>query len=163
MADRAIRPRHEREGFDCGKPSLNDFLHSLVGQYEKRGLGRTYVAVLEREKRVQGYYTLASGGVDAASLPPKQAKKLPRHTVPVVLLARLAVDQSVHGQGLGRLLLRDALDRSVALSEELGMHAVVVDALDADAKAFYDRFGFMPLLDNALRLFLPSSTIRSAT
>jgi GNAT superfamily N-acetyltransferase len=153
---------HVREGFDCGKPSLNDFLHALVSQYEKRNLGRTYVALREGDQRVLGYYTLASGAIDAESLPAKQAKKLPRHAVPAVLLARLAVDRSVHGKGLGGFLLRDALTRSLDLSERLGIHAVVVDALDAEAKVFYERFGFLPLTDGAMRLFLPLSTIRLA-
>jgi len=153
---------HVREGFDCGKPSLNDFIHALVSQYEKRNLGRTYVALQGEDRRVQGYYTLSSGAIEAGSLPANQAKKLPRHAVPVVLLARLAVDQSVQGRGLGGFLLRDAMTRSLDLSEKLGIHAVIVDALDAEAKTFYERFGFMLLTDDNMRLFLPLSTIRSA-
>jgi predicted N-acetyltransferase YhbS len=153
---------HAREGFECGKPSLNDFLHALVSQYEKRNLGRTYVALQEGDQRVLGYYTLASGAIGAAGLPAKLARKLPRHNVPVVLLARLAVDQSVHGRGLGSVLLRDALTRSLDLSEQLGIHAAVVDALDAEAKTFYGRFGFLPLTDDEMRFFLPLSSIRSA-
>jgi GNAT superfamily N-acetyltransferase len=154
--------RHVREGFDCGKPSLNDFLDALVSQYEKRNLGRTYVALRGEDRHVLGYYTLASGAIETESLPANQAQKLPRHAVPVVLLARLAVDQSVHGRGLGSFLLRDALTRSLDLAEKLGIHAVVVDALDAGAKTFYERFGFLPLTDDAMRLFLPLSTIQSA-
>ena len=73
---------HVREGFDCGKSSLNDFLHGLVSQYEKRNLGRTYVVIGEGARRVVGYYTLASGAIDATSLPAQHAKKLPRHPVP---------------------------------------------------------------------------------
>ena len=157
-----LGPDDVREGFDCGKPSLNDFLLALVSQYEKRNLGRTYVAHQDGDRRVLGYYTLASGSIDAESLPAKQARKLPRHAVPVVLLARLAVDRSVHGRGLGGFLLRDALNRSLDLSEKLGIHAVVVDALDAEANAFYQRFGFLPLTDDDMRLFLPLSTIRAA-
>jgi GNAT superfamily N-acetyltransferase len=153
---------HAREGFDCGKPSLNAFLQALVGQYEKRNLGRTYVALQEGDPRVQGYYTLASGAIEAGSLPSNQAKKLPRHAIPVVLLARLAVDRSVHGRGLGGILLRDALARSLDLSEDLGIHAVVVDALDVEARAFYERFGFSALTDDPMRLFLPVSTIQAA-
>ncbi len=153
---------HVREGFDCGKPSLNDFLRSLVSQYEKRDLGRTYVAFQAGDRRVLGYYTLTSGAIGAASLPANQAKKLPRHAVLVVLLARLAVDRSAHGKGLGGFLLRDALTRSLDLAEKVGIHAVVVDALDAEAKSFYQRFGFLPLTDDVMRLFLPLSTLRSA-
>ena len=155
-------PEHVRGGFDCGKLSLNDFLHALVSQYERRNLGRTYVALQEGDHRVLGYYTLASGAIAAEGLPAKQGKKLPGHAVPVVLLARLAVDRSVHGTGLGGFLLRDALTRSLDLSAKLGIHAVVVDALDAEAKTFYERFAFLPLIDDEMRLFLPLSTIRSA-
>jgi GNAT superfamily N-acetyltransferase len=150
-----------RTGFDCGKPSLNDFVRTLVSQYEQRNLGRTYVAVQGNDRRVLGYFTLASGAIGATSLPVREAKKLPRHAVPVVLLARLAVDQSVQGKGVGGLLLRDALTRWLELSEKLGIHAVVVDALDAEAKAFYTRFGFLPLTDDEMRLFLPLRTIRA--
>ncbi len=157
-----LGPDHVRKGFDCGKPSLNDFLHALVSQYEKRNLGRTYVAQQDSDRRVLGYYTVASGSIDTGSLPAKQARKLPRHAVPVVLLARLAVDRSVHGKGLGGILLRDALTRSVDLSEKLGIYAVVVNALDAEAKAFYERFGFLPLTHDEMRLFLPLSTICTA-
>jgi hypothetical protein len=158
-----LDPGHVRDGFDCGKPSLNDFVRALVSKYEKRKLGRTYVAVQGEDRRVLGYYTLASGSTEVQSLPASQAKKLPRHSVRVVLLARLAVDQIGHGRGLGGFLLRDAMTRSLGLSEKLGIHAVVVDALDAEAKAFfYARFGFVPLMDYEMRLFLPLSTIRSA-
>ena len=153
---------HLKDRFDCGKPSLNDFLQTLVGQYEKRNLGRTNVALETSDRRVVGYYTLASGAIAPHGLPAKQAKKLPRHAVPVVLLARLAVDQGFQGKGVGGFLLRDALNRSLDLSEKLGIHAVIVDAIDAEAKNFYERFGFLPLTDDQMRLFLPLSTIRSA-
>ena len=122
----------------------------------------TRIALMESDPRVLGYYTLASGAIAVAGLPTEQAKKLPKHALPVVRLARLAVDQRVHGNGLGGFLLRDALTRSLDLSEKLGIHAVVVDALDDGAKAFYVRFGFSALKSEAMRLFLPLSTIRSA-
>jgi predicted N-acetyltransferase YhbS len=157
-----LRSEHVRQGFNCGKPSLNDFIRLLVSQYEKRNLGRTYVAVADADQSVLGYYTLASGSIEVASLPAKQVQKLPRHAVPVVLLARLAVNLSVQGQGLGGLILRDALTRSLDLSEKLGIHAVVVDAIDAEAKTFYERFGFLALTDDGMRLFLPCGTIRAA-
>ena len=92
-----LNASHERGDFCCGKTPLDTFLHSLVGQYEKRRLGRTYVAVRQGEKRVAGYYTLASGAIAFENVPAKPAKKLPRHPVPVVLLARLAVDTRHHG------------------------------------------------------------------
>ncbi len=152
---------HERAAFTCGKPSLDDFLRTLVTQYEKRTLGRTYVAVRAGEPRVLGYYTLASGSLPFQNLPAPAARKLPRHPVPVILLARLAVDQSVQGQGLGESLLLDALERCQQISEGLGSHAVEVDAIDDPAKAFYRKYGFVSLQDTELHLYLPLATIRA--
>ncbi len=151
---------HEREGFSCGKPYLDDFIRQLVSQYEKRDLGRTYAAVRRAAKAVHGYYTLASGAVAFQKLPSPAARKLPKHPVPSVLLARLAVDQTAQGQGLGEALLLDALGRALGLAEKLGIHAVEVDALDQQASAFYQKYGFMPLLDKPLHLYLPIATIR---
>jgi predicted GNAT family N-acyltransferase len=153
------RARHEREQFACGKAPLDDFLRTLITQYEKRRLGKTFVAVKEGDARVYGYYTLASSAVTFQSLPSRSAKKLPRHPVPVVLLARLADDQSVRGQRLGETLLMDALARSLALSKTLGIHAVEVDAIDEDAKAFYLKYGFTPLVDRELHLYLPMAVV----
>jgi GNAT superfamily N-acetyltransferase len=153
---------HVRGGFDCGKPTLNDFLHKLVSQYEKRDLGRTFVALEAIDQRVVGYYTLASGAISVEGLPAKEGKKLPRHPVPIVLLARLAVDKNAQGRGLGGALLRDALARSVEISETLGTFAVVVDALDGEARTFYQKFGFVTLTDDEMRLFLSMQTIRAA-
>jgi len=150
---------HERNDFFCGGESLDNFLRLLVSQYERRGLGRTFVAVRPGENRVYGYYTLASGSVSFQHLPLQVAKKLPKHPVPVVLLARLGVDQTVQGLGLGRLLLMDALRRCLDLSRELGIYAVEVQAIDAEAKRFYERIGFVPLQDEERHLYLPIKTI----
>lgn len=154
---------HEREQFSCGKAPLDDFLRLRVSQYEKRQLGRTYVAVFPGGTRVAGYYTLAAGAISIASLPPDAAKRLPRHPVPVILLGRLAVDQQARGQGLGKILLRDALRRCLELSRQLGLFAVEVLAIDADAKRFYTKYGFVPLVDNDLHLFLPIKTIEAGS
>ena len=153
---------HDRSGFDCGKVPLDDFLRSLVSQYEKRNLGRTYVAVRPGEKRVLGYYTLASGAISFQNLPADAGRRLPRHPVPVILLARLAVDRSTQGSGLGRALLVDALKRSLEMADQLGIHAVEVDAIDVAARSFYEKFGFIPLLDNEFHLYLPMTTIKAA-
>ena len=130
-----------------------------MSQYEKRRLGKTFVAVLPGEKRVIGYYTLAAGAVAFEHLPTDIARKLPRHPVPVVLLARLAVDQSRQGQRLGEGLLLDALQRVLDLSSELGIHAVEVDASDDAAVAFYRKYGFVSLQDDIHHLYLPIATI----
>lgn len=106
-----------------------------------------------------GYCTLAAGAVAFEHLPAGASRKLPKHPVPVVLLARLAVDRPAQGKGLGEGLLVDALQRAVRLSAGLGVHAVEVDALDDTAAAFYRRYGFVPLLDDPLHLSLPIATV----
>jgi GNAT superfamily N-acetyltransferase len=161
--ERFQKAKHERAGFDCGKPPLDEFLKSFVAQYERRRLGRTYVAVHATDPpKVSGYYTLAAGSVAFPQLPPETAMRLPRHAVPVVLLARLAVDRSAQGRGLGRTLLVDALQRALGLSESLGVFAVEVVAIDEDAAGFYSRFGFTPLLDSPRHLYMPIIAIEEA-
>lgn len=164
MAEWAIEPfakDHERSNFACGRSTLDDFIRARVSQYEKRRLGKTFVAVGPGDKRVIGYYTLAAGAVAFEKLPEDASRKLPKHPVPVVLLARLAVDQSAQGKGLGEVLLLDALQRSLNLSTGLGVHAVEVDAIDDAAAAFYSKYGFVPLLEEPLHLYLPISTIEN--
>jgi GNAT superfamily N-acetyltransferase len=150
---------HDRSAFRCGKAAIDDFIRTRVSQYEKRRLGKTFVAVPSGEKRVVGYYTLAASAVSFANLPTGASRKRPKHPVPVVLLARLAVDQSAQGKHLGEGLLLDALQRTLDLSSDLGIHAVEVDALDDDAAAFYRTYGFSPLIDDPLHLYLPIATI----
>jgi GNAT superfamily N-acetyltransferase len=163
MDDVRIEPlgrSHVRDQFDCGRPSLNDFLRVLVTQYEKRNLGRTYVAVRGSDPKVLGYYTIASGSLAFEALHKKTAKKLPRHPVPAVLIARLAVDRAGQGQRLGEKLLLDAFARCLDLSGRIGVHAVVVEAIDKQARAFYEQYQFIALLDRPLHLYLPISTVR---
>ena len=101
---------HERASFDCGKPPLNQWLRELAGQYERRDLARSYVAVRAGSPSVLGYYTISSHQVSYDALPAEQAKGLPTIDIPVVLLGRLAVDRGAQGQGLGEYLLMDALE-----------------------------------------------------
>lgn len=152
---------HERSEFACGKEPLDHFLRQLVSQYEKRDLGRTYVAVRPSEQRVLGYYTLASGSVSFQNVPAGAARKLPKHPVPVALLGRLAIDRSAQGRGLGGMLLADALRRCASLANAIGVHAVEVHALDDAARRFYVHYGFIPLLDDERHLYLPVATIRA--
>lgn len=165
MAEWVIEPfdgTHERAEFSCGKKSLDDFIRARVSPYEKRKLGRTFIAVPPGSKRVVGYYTLAAGAVAFEHLPTNAARKLPKHPVPVALIARLAVDQSYQGKRLGESLLLDALQRVLDLSANLGIHAAAVDALDDQAAAFYQKYAFAPLLDRSLQLYLPLATIAKA-
>ena len=158
-----LRASHDRGEFSCGKVPLDEFLRLRASQYEKRSLGRNYVALFPGATTVAGYYTLAAGAIAVANLPPQAAKRLPKHPVPVILLGRLAVDQRARGQGLGKALLRDALRRSLDLSKRLGLFAVEVLAIDADAREFYTRYGFVPLADNDLHMFLPIRTIEEGS
>lgn len=155
-----LGPDHDRSQFSCGQPSLDRFLKEFAGQNQAKDFSRTYVLVRDDDPCVCGYYTLSAGQIERERLPPKHAKKLPKYPVPVVVLGRLAVDESVKGAKHGRRLLWDALQRSLSAAELIGIYAVFVDAIDEPAAKFYERFGFIPLTDSPLRLFLPFSTIR---
>jgi GNAT superfamily N-acetyltransferase len=150
----------DRAGFACGNALLDDWLKLRASQFEKKDLARTYVAVRPGEVAVLGYYALATHRVRYEALPPDQAKGLPRIDVPVILLGRLAVDQQVQGQGLGSFLLIDALRRAQHISEEVGIRAVEVDAIDEAAGQYYLHFGFVSLVDDQNHLFLPMHIIR---
>ena len=147
---------HDRSGFDCGEPSLNDFLRRYARQNDEKGLGRTFVAVLPDAPRIYGYYTLSSGSVESETVP----EKLPRYPTPVALLGRLAVDESTKGQGLGKILLLDALQRILLLAAQLGIYAIEVHAINPSARSFYLKYGFKPLLDDEMHLYLSLKDIR---
>jgi GNAT superfamily N-acetyltransferase len=155
------RSGHDRKGFDCGVDALNDWLQKRVSQFEKRDLSRTYVLVRKDEAVVRGYYAISSHSVSFSALPEDEAQGLPSSVnIPVVLLGKLAVDKSVRGQGLGELLLMDALRKANILSTQLGIRAVEVDAIDSAARRFYLKYGFVPLKDDPNHLFLPMQVIR---
>ena len=147
--------RHDRPGFSCGLPELDRYLTRQAGQDVRRRIARVFVCTASDADAVLGFYTLSAMSVDLASLPEELARKLPRHPVPCALIGRLAVGASVHGQGPGRLLLADAVKRVTAAGETVAMHALIVDAANDAAKRFYEGFGFAPLTDEPMRLFLP--------
>ena len=151
----------DRTQFDCGVPPLNSFLTTQARQSQSKGFNRTYVAILEgdSEKIVQGYYSISMGQIDLSSLPPEQIKSLPKHPVPVARIGRLAVNQSMKGNGLGRELLVNALTRIKVASQSIGAFAVVVDAKDDSAKQFYQKYGFTAFVNEPLALFIPIANI----
>jgi GNAT superfamily N-acetyltransferase len=155
------RMLHERSGFDCGLPILNDWLATKVSQFEKKDLARTYILVETGHKNVNGFYSLSNHTVAYAALPEDQVKGLPQTDMPVVLIGRLAVDRSVQGRGLGEFLLVDALKRAEYLATKIGIRAVEVDAINETARLFYQRYGFISLNDDPRHLFLPISVIRN--
>ena len=158
----SLSREHEREGFDCGEPALNAFLARYARQNEGVGFSRTYVAIPKGERRVVGYHSLSAGAVAFADVPEHLRKRFPRYPIPVAHLGRLATCQSVRGQGLGGILLVDALARSLRVADELGMVAMDVWAKTEQARSFYLKFGFVPLEDDPLHLYLPLATARQA-
>jgi GNAT superfamily N-acetyltransferase len=149
---------HHVSAFDCGVLALNDYLieRALADQYG--GKSQTQVAV--RGEQVAAYYSLAAGSVDVADAPERLAKGQGHQPVPVVLLARLAVDRREQGRGLGERMLLEALARSALAADIIGARAVLVHALDATARAFYARFGFEPSPTHSLHLVLLMKDIR---
>jgi ribosomal protein S18 acetylase RimI-like enzyme len=148
---------HDRQGFDCGRQELNDWLRRVARQHQDKGLSKTFVAVLQEEAaRICGYYALTLTELEAQQLPAVWRRKLPRQ-VPGVRLGRLAVDVRLQGKGLGELLLVDALTRAQRVYLEAGGIGLFVDAIDDRAAAYYRRFGFLEAPENRLLLFLPAS------
>ena len=155
---------HDREGFDCGSEPLNAYFRHTARQHTERGISRTFVLVDEvasEPKPVLGYFTLNICQLRAEQLPPELARKLPRD-VAGLKLGRLAVIGNRQRQGLGQMLLVAAMKKVIEVFESAGGVGLFVDAKDESAKAYYERFGFMPLPDNFLQLFLPLQTLRKA-
>lgn len=148
--------QHDRSGFRCGNEGLDRYLRQQARQDAERRVAAPFVAIEVPDTRVLGFYTLSASVLTLADLPDDLARKLPRYPqVPVTLLGRLAVDQGTRGQGLGEHLLLDALRRSVVHADQIAAMAVVVDAKDDAAAAFYRRYGFATLQAGPRRLFLP--------
>ena len=153
---------HDRTGFDCGEPALDEFLARYARQNQDRGISRSYVATRPGGKRVAGYFTLSTGSVEIRDLPEQERRRLPKHPVPVIHLGRLAVDRAAAGQGLGEALLVEALRIALRASEAVGAYAVEVVAKNEAARAFYLRYGFVSLQDDRLHLYLSMETVRRA-
>lgn len=158
---RGIEERHRREDFDCGEEALNAYLRRYARQNHEHNIARTFVAV-DAHDRVFGYYSLASASIEFDSLPAAYAKRVPRYPVPAVRIARLAVDRSVKGEGLGGKLLADALQRVLTASSEVAVKVVLVDAKNKAAIEFYRHYGFVELIDAPKTLFLPIETVIKA-
>ena len=161
----AIEPlgkHHDRSRFQCGSASLDRYLQQQARQDAEKRVAAPFVALLPRgeDPRVLGYYTLSASLPPLGNLPDDITRKLPRYPqLPVTLLGRLAVDQTMKGQGLGEFLLLDALHRSLASAAQIAAMAVIVEAKDDAAAAFYRHFSFIALQANPRRLFLPMKTV----
>ena len=155
-----LSQRHVREFFDCGEAELDRFLKEHARQNQDRGVSRTFVAVRGKDPRVLGYTTLTARSLDAKQFPPEEAKRFPRYPVPVIHLARLAVDRSAQGQGLGEVLLADALEKAVQVSDIVGVFAIEVEAKTPELKKFYEKHGFRAFPDDPLHLYISIATAR---
>jgi GNAT superfamily N-acetyltransferase len=151
---------HDLTGFDCGVAALNSYLQKFALQNQRGQAARTYVVA--RGDRVVGYYSLAAASARREETPARVAKGQAAQPVPVILLARLAVDSGEKGKGLGTRLLQDALLRAVQAAEIVGCRAVMVQAKDETAKAFYERLGFQPSPTDPFRLFLLMKDIKAS-
>lgn len=150
---------HERADFSCGHRSLDDFLKKYAGQHARRKLGTTYVAVVLGHTRVLGYYTLAPSHLEFAHAPADLLKGPPKHPMPSLLLARLAMTQSERGQGLGRHLLLDAFDRCLRVARQVAFRAIEVEAIDDQAAAFYGKCGFLAFPSDRHHLAIGIATV----
>lgn len=150
---------HSVKDFECGKQELTEWLRRYALQNHQAGASRVYV--VHRAGRVVGYYALAAGSIEPPEALERIKKGLARHPIPVILLARLAIDISERGQGLGVALLKDALRRSASAADEIGARAVLVHAKDDEAKAFYQHFDFEPSPTDPLHLFLLMKDLRA--
>lgn len=139
-APEPLAAHHLLDGFDCGKPTLNDWLLRHARQAQGGGSARTFVACADN--RAAGYFSLTVGQVDTLDAPERVRKGMGQYAISVVILARLAVDKRDHGRGIGTGLLKDAIQRTLPIAEQAGIRALLTHPLDEEAARFYRRFGF---------------------
>lgn len=155
---RPLQEGHDLSSFDCGVDALNRYLKLFAHQTQKRDGARTYV-VLE-DNRVIAYYTVVFGGIDWHDAPEYVRKGLGKYPIPIMIVARLAVDRTWAGKGIGNSLLLDAVQRALAASQIAGLRAVVVDAKDDRAKRFYETRGFRAWPTDSNRLFITITELK---
>lgn len=156
-----LSKNHNREGFDCGKELLNNYLKTQAGQDIKRKLSACFVLLEKETNDIQGYYTLSNNSIPLSSFPEQIQNKLPKSytSIPTTLLGRLAIDTKYQGKGIGKVLLIDALKRSYEISQEIGSFAVVVDPIDEEAEKFYTKYDFIKLPDSE-KMLIATKTLQ---
>jgi GNAT superfamily N-acetyltransferase len=151
--------RHDRSHFDCGTEPLNVYLKQFALQNQKKGMIRNYVTC--RGLQIVGYYSLAYGSAAQTNVPSALTKGIGNYPIPLMILARLAVDIHSKGQGLGKALLKNAVLRSLQGAEIAGLKSLFVQAKDNDAVQFYAKHGFIPSPNDPLHLFFPLESLRT--
>lgn len=146
----------DRQGFECGAPALDEYIRRFAQQHRRHGITSVFVLTDSAQPtRIMGYYTLSAAEVDGLRLSDTDRKKLPRYPIPCFRMGRLACRSDQQGHGVGKLLLGCAVDRCLKARQQVAAYALIVDAKDSAAKAFYEHFGFTALRDSALSLYLP--------
>lgn len=154
-----LSSEHKRVNFDCGIEILNLYLQKQANQDKRKFISAPFVAVRRENQEIIGYYTLSATSIKPQDLPINFTKKLPKYPLlPAILLGRLAINKKYQTLGWGKLLLMDALYRS--LNNEIAAMAIVVDAINTKAISFYKNYQFIPFKDYPNRLFLPMQTIK---
>lgn len=156
---RKLQASEQTDSFDCGQPALNQYLQRFALGNQKANSSQTYVSCCEG--RVAGFYSLAVGSVEPGAAAPRVIKGMPQHPVPVMLLARLAVDVEHKGIGLGQALLKDALIRTARAADIAGIRALLVHAKDEAARNWYLQWEFDPSVTDPLHLFLLMKDIKA--
>ncbi len=157
---RKLDGNHQKANFVSGSIQLDNYLKNQAGQDIKRNISVTYALTATNSSDVLGYYTLSSISIDVSELSDEYMKKLPKYPMlPGILIGRLAVDSHHQRKKIGAHLLIDALKRSLLISSQIGINAVIVDAKDDNATKFYQHYGFIPFPSNSHKLFLPINTI----
>ena len=147
---------HDRQAFTCGVEDLDVYLWRFAVQQSKKGISVVRVLVdTETPKTILGYYSLSAAQIDAVQLDEHLQRKLPRYPVPCFRMGRLATHSDRRGCGLGRLLLGCAVERCLEAKKQVAAYALIVDAKEEKAKAFYEHYGFTSCRDNAMTLYLP--------
>jgi GNAT superfamily N-acetyltransferase len=155
-----LRRDHLVEGFDCGREALNRYLRRYAWQNQQAGAAQTYLGIAD--EAIIGYHTLAVGQVTIDDAPARLTKGLAKHPVPIMLLARLATDRRWQGQGVGRALLKDEIQRTLQAADIAGIRALAVHAKDREARRFYEHFDFVPSPTDPLHLFILPKDLRRA-
>lgn len=150
---------HNVDNFDCGEPSLNDWLKKRAAKNNAADASRCFV-ICDPNNVVVGYYCLSAGAINRESAPKSMRRNMPE-SLPVLVLGRLAIDKNYHNKGIGSALLRDAMIRSVSIAQDAGVFAILIHSLSDQAKQFYLSRGFVESPLQTMTLFMTLATIRS--
>lgn len=155
-----LNSKHKKSDFSCGKEMLDNYIQKQANQDIKRKLSVCFVIKETETDLIRGYYTLSNNSIPLELVPNEIRNKLlgSYKVIPTILIGRLAIDKKFQGQGIGKLILVDALKRSYEISKTIGSFAVVVDPMDQDAEKFYKKYEFIKLPDSE-KMFLPMKTI----